>query len=96
MDAPGDQFPPLPEPISPNPVNSGSDRTIILKTFIWSGVGKSQGTQLILTDLAGNEVWAPSCGQSSETHELVLNDPLRLDGVIIKQLPAGVVYIYKE
>jgi len=45
---------------------------------------------------AGNEVWAPSCGQSSETHELVLNDPLRLDGVIIKQLPAGVVYIYKE
>lgn len=96
MSAQGDRFPLLPGAAAPNPVNDKTDNILILKTFIWSGVDKQQGTQLILSDLSGNEVWAPSCGQSSETHELVLNDPLRLDGVIVTQIPAGVVYVYKE
>lgn len=69
---------------------------VYINAFVWAGVDKVAGDELILKDLDGNIVWHCTCDGGGSYHDFVPRAAVLTNGVVIDTITHGRAYAYVE
>jgi hypothetical protein len=74
----------------------GTNQRADIVAFWWDGAGVASGNSVVVTDTAGKKLWGASVvtSLSNAPTGLSLPNPLRVKGIKVPTLAAGVLYIY--
>jgi len=70
--------------------------TCCITKFLWVGSNKLAGDEIVVTDADDNIIWNVICEANGNNNECDFASLQYFKGVIIREIPNGTLYLYKE